>query len=62
MTNWDELDRLKLEIARKEAEREKAEAQKEVASSAIVARNSRLNDRKPGMVVRGGRGQGRRLS
>ena len=54
----DEIDRLKLEIKTKTAEREKAKAQTEVATS-VVARNKRLNERKPGMVVRRGRGQGR---
>jgi hypothetical protein len=46
----DEIARLKLEMRRKNAEREKAEAQKEVAQS-VAARNSRLNERKPGMIA-----------
>jgi RNA polymerase sigma factor (sigma-70 family) len=46
----DEIARLKLEMRRKNAEREKAEAQKEVAET-VTARNSRLNERKPGMVA-----------
>jgi RNA polymerase sigma factor (sigma-70 family) len=46
----DEIARLKLEMRRKNAEREKAEAQKEVAET-VTARNSRLNVRKPGMVA-----------
>jgi RNA polymerase sigma factor (sigma-70 family) len=45
----DEIDRLKLEIKTKQAEREKASAQAEVAHT-VVARNIRLNDRKPGMI------------
>ena len=46
----EQIDRLKLEINTKRAEREKANAQTEVAQS-VVARNIRLNDRKPGMVA-----------
>ncbi|MGP0064134.1 MAG: sigma-70 family RNA polymerase sigma factor [Isosphaeraceae bacterium] len=46
----DEIARLKLEMRRKNAEREKAEAQKEVAQT-VTARNTRLNERKPGMVA-----------
>ena len=45
----DEIDRLKLEINTRKAEREQTNAQTEVALS-IVARNTRLNHRKPGMV------------
>jgi RNA polymerase sigma factor (sigma-70 family) len=45
----DEIDRLKLEIKTKRAQREKSIAQSEVGLS-VVARNTRLNDRKPGMV------------
>jgi RNA polymerase sigma factor (sigma-70 family) len=45
----DDIDRLKLEIETKRAEREKANAQTEVAMS-VVARNTRLNDRKQGMI------------
>jgi RNA polymerase sigma factor (sigma-70 family) len=45
----DEIERLKLEMRRKNKVREKDEAQKEVAA-AIVARNERLNKRKPEMV------------
>jgi hypothetical protein len=45
----DEIDRVKLEINTKKAEREKATAQTEVARS-VVARNTRLNERKAGMV------------
>ncbi len=45
----DEIARLKLEMRRKNAERTKAEAQKEIAA-AITARNGRLNERKPNMV------------
>ncbi len=45
----DEIARLKLEMRRKNAERLKAEAQTEVAQT-VVARNKRLNERKPGMV------------
>ena len=45
----DEIDRAKLEIATKGKEREKANALTEVASS-VVARNTRLNTRKTGMV------------
>ena len=46
----DEIARLKLEMRRKNAEREKAEAQKEVAQT-VTARNQHLNKRKPGMVA-----------
>jgi hypothetical protein len=45
----DELDRLKLELLRVRAEREKAEAQREVALT-FTSRNERLNLRKPGIV------------
>ncbi len=45
----DEIARLKLEMRRKNAERTKAEAQKEIAV-AITTRNGRLNERKPNMV------------
>jgi hypothetical protein len=45
----DEIDRAKLEINTKKAEREKATAQTEVALT-VVARNTRLNERKAGMV------------
>ena len=47
----DEIDRLKLEIKKKEKERGKANAMTEVASSA-VARNTRLNKRRPGWLPR----------
>jgi RNA polymerase sigma factor (sigma-70 family) len=46
----DEIARLKLELRRKNAERVKAEAQQEMAQS-VIARNNRLNERKPGMVA-----------
>jgi hypothetical protein len=46
----DEIERLKMELRRKNAEREKAEAQTDAART-IVARNKRLNERKPGMVA-----------
>lgn len=46
----DEIARLKLERRRKNAEREKAAAQEEVAAS-LAARNQRLNKRQPGMVA-----------
>ena len=46
----DEIARLELELRRKHAEREKAEARTEVAQYP-VARNKRLNERKPGMVA-----------
>ncbi len=55
----DEMARLELELRRKHAEREKAEAQVEVAQYR-VARNKRLNERKPGMVAAEDVGQGRR--
>jgi len=45
----DELDRLRLEMKKKAAELHQAEAQREVAFS-VVARNARLNVRRPGMV------------
>lgn len=45
----DELDRLRLEMKKKAAELNQAEAQREIAAS-IVARNRRLNERKPGVV------------
>ncbi|MGO9917066.1 MAG: sigma-70 family RNA polymerase sigma factor [Isosphaeraceae bacterium] len=45
----DELDRLRLEMKKKTAELHQAQAQREVAAS-VVARNARLNQRKPGMV------------
>ena len=45
----DEIDRLKLEIKTKGVEREKTNAQTEVATS-VVARNNRLITRKPGML------------
>jgi hypothetical protein len=45
----DELDRLRLEMKKKTAELHQAEAQKDVAT-VIVARNARLNERKPGTV------------
>jgi RNA polymerase sigma factor (sigma-70 family) len=43
----DELDRLRLEMKKKTAELHQAQAQRDVAAS-VVARNSRLNERKPG--------------
>ncbi len=46
----DEIARLKLEMRRKNAERQKAEAQQEVAQT-VTARNKRLNERKPEMVA-----------
>jgi hypothetical protein len=46
----DEQERLIVERMKKQAEIKVAEAQHEV-SSAIVARNQRLNERKPGMVA-----------
>jgi RNA polymerase sigma factor (sigma-70 family) len=46
----DEIDRLRLEARRKAAELERASAQTEVGAT-IVARNKRLNERKPGMVA-----------
>jgi RNA polymerase sigma factor (sigma-70 family) len=45
----DEIDRLKLGINTKRAELVKASATTEVAQS-VVARNIRMNDRKPGMI------------
>jgi RNA polymerase sigma factor (sigma-70 family) len=45
----DEVERLKLELRRKHAECQKAEAQVDVART-VTARNQRLNVRKPGMV------------
>jgi RNA polymerase sigma factor (sigma-70 family) len=45
----DEIERLRLEIKTTQAAREKTKAQTGVASSA-VARNTRLNERKAGMV------------
>ena len=45
----DEIERLKLEINTKRAEARKDDAQTEAANF-VVARNHRLNDRKPGMV------------
>jgi hypothetical protein len=45
----DEQERLSVERMKKQAEIKVAEAQHEV-SSVIVARNKRLNERKPGMV------------
>jgi RNA polymerase sigma factor (sigma-70 family) len=45
----DELALLRLEIKKKAAELDRATAQREVASS-VVARNRRLDERKPGMV------------
>ena len=45
----DEIDRAKLEIKTKGSEREKANALREVALS-VVARNTRLITRKPGIV------------
>ena len=45
----DELARLNLEIKKKKAEIEQAQAQR-VSAVSVVARNQRLNDRKPGMV------------
>jgi hypothetical protein len=48
----DEIERLQLAIKTKRAEREKNIAYTEVESS-VVARNTRLNERKPGMVSPG---------
>lgn len=45
----DEIELLNLELVRKDRQREKHEAQEEVAG-AVTARNKRLNERKPGMV------------
>jgi RNA polymerase sigma factor (sigma-70 family) len=45
----DELDQLRLEMKKKTAELHQAQAQRDVAAS-VVARNSRLNERKPGTV------------
>jgi hypothetical protein len=45
----DELARLELVIKKKTAELDQALAQKEVALS-VVARNERINHRKPGMI------------
>ncbi len=45
----DEMERLILERRRKTAQGEKAQALEEVAA-AVVSRNRRLNERKPGMV------------
>jgi multidrug resistance efflux pump len=55
LEGWDEelveeVERLKLEEAKKQAAVQLAEAQFEV-SMAVVARNKRLNERKPGMVA-----------
>jgi hypothetical protein len=55
LEGWDEelveeSERMKIEGAKKEAELSYAHAQEEVARS-VVARNSRLNERKPGMVA-----------
>ncbi|HZW32778.1 MAG TPA: sigma-70 family RNA polymerase sigma factor, partial [Isosphaeraceae bacterium] len=46
----DEIERLKLEMRRKNAERAKAQAQEEVAA-VVAARNKRLNDQTPGSVA-----------
>ena len=46
----EEIDQLRLEIRRKKAELDRAIAQKN-AGLALVARNTRLNERKPGMVA-----------
>jgi RNA polymerase sigma factor (sigma-70 family) len=46
----DEMERLILERRRKSAQAEKASALADVAG-AVVARNTRLNERKPGMVA-----------
>ena len=45
----DELDQCKLAVRRKKAELDEAVAQSEVANS-VVARNTRLNERQPGVV------------
>jgi RNA polymerase sigma factor (sigma-70 family) len=45
----EEFERLKIEVGRKEAEVKVAEGHRG-ATEAIVARNKRLNERKPGMV------------
>ena len=45
----DEIARLKLEMKRKLAEADRDNAMGEVATT-VVARNARLNERKPGMV------------
>ncbi len=46
----EEIDRLRLEIRRKKAELDQANAQTAVVQS-LVSRNQRLNTRKPGMVA-----------
>jgi multidrug resistance efflux pump len=46
----DEIERLKVELRRKYAERMRAEAQRDVAQT-TTARNKRLNQRKTGMVA-----------
>jgi RNA polymerase sigma factor (sigma-70 family) len=45
----DELDRLRLEMKKKIAELHQSQAQRDVAA-VVVARNTRLNERKPGVV------------
>lgn len=45
----DEIDRLRLELTKKDAELDRALAQKQI-KAVLVARNKRLNERKKGMV------------
>jgi hypothetical protein len=45
----DELDRLRVELKKRTAELHQAEAQMDVATS-VIARNRRLNERKPGTI------------
>jgi hypothetical protein len=45
----DEIDRLKLESSKKDAELERAVAQREIGA-VLIARNKRLNERKAGIV------------
>jgi hypothetical protein len=45
----DEIDRLELELKKKDAEIARAAAQKQI-EAVVVARNKRLNERKPGIV------------
>ena len=54
----DEIERSNVELSRKQAELQVAEAHQE-ATATIVKRNARLNERKPGMVCRRGRREGR---
>jgi multidrug resistance efflux pump len=46
----DELDRLRVELKKRTAELHQAEAQMDVATS-VIARNRRLNERKPGTIA-----------